>query len=894
MLGAFLPRAKSSRPAMSRSALILVALCWLASTLRAEVDYQSDIKPLLEEKCGACHSVLKQEAGLRLDAGALIRQGGDDGSVLDPNDVAASRLIQRVVTTELDERMPPDGEGTPLTIVQVQQLIEWIQLGAPSPADEPIIEVPSQHWAYQPPLKSGELALHNESEVGNPIDVLLRAKWREQRLVPNAAADNAARVRRAYLDVTGLPPTLDQQDSFLAEPSSVAWDELVDRLLDDPAYGERWGRHWMDIWRYSDWDGYKNEVRGSQRHIWHWRDWIVESLNADKGYDRMTREMLAADEIAPDDMNALRATGFLVRNYHISNRDIWLDATVEHTAKAFLGMTIACARCHDHKYDPISQRDYYSMRAIFEPHRARTERLPGQADLAKQGLPRAYDADLDAATYLYHRGNEKNPDKEHPIAPNVPEFVSAPFTIVPVTLTQQAAHPYLKSYIEAEELASAESQLASARDALAKQTDAPTAEARQGVTVAETRLESLKLRWAATKETLNHDESAKQLALSAAAAERSFKYQQSLLSVVQKQSLLEQAKASSEADEAKKKAAIKAAEKALATSQQELVDASVATLETNDQFAPVGTSYPVTSSGRRKAFADWITHPDNPLTARVAINHIWLRYFGEPLVENVFDFGLRSPRPRHLELLDFLAVELMEHNWGMKHIHRLILTSHAYRKSSDVNDLAEADRIKNERIDPDNHWFWRANVRRLDAEAVRDSLLAVGGLLDRTIGGEELDFNAGETTPRRSLYYRHAYEKQMTMLVVFDAANPTDCYRRSESVIPQQALALANSPLARDQSRRLAKRLSAEVVDDSAFINLAYRVTLGRSAGDDESSACASFLRQQTELLASTSNLVKSDGAAKTLTPASDDPAQRARESLVHVLLNHNDFITLR
>ncbi len=879
---------------MSRPISSLVALLLLASALRAEVDYSADIKPLFEEKCGACHGVLKQEAGLRLDHGSLVRQGGDDGRVVDPNDVSGSRLIGRVSTAELDERMPPDGEGTPLTPDQIRQLIEWIGLGAPSPEDEPILDSPAQHWAYQPPMKSPILAAVIESGTDHPIDVLVQTTYREQGLAPVAAARWPALVRRVYLDVTGLPPTLEDQNSFLASPSPDAWNDLVERLLDDPAYGEKWGRHWMDVWRYSDWDGYQNEVRGSQRHVWHWRDWIIESLNADKGYDRMTLEMLAADEIAPDDMSALRATGFLARNYHISNRDIWLDATVEHTAKAFMGMTIACARCHDHKFDPISQREYYALRAIFEPHRVRTERLPGQADLSVQGLPRAYDADLDVATYLYHRGNEKNPDKEHPVAANVPAMVTVPFAIQPVTLTRQATHPFIKEFIEAEDVADAESQLAVATDALATRAAEATAEHRQAVTVAQSRLESLKLRWAATKANLDSQASAQELASEAASAERLLKLEQSLLSVLQKRALRELAKTSSEADEAKKRALIETREQELATAQQQLVDASVAKLEINESFTPVGTSYPTTSSGRRLALAQWITHRDHPLTARVVINHIWLRYFGTPLVDNVFDFGLRSPRPLHHALLDHLAVELMEHDWSMKHIHRLILTSQTYRLSSDAEQLSQADRLRNVELDPDNQAFWLANVRRLDAELVRDSLLAVGGSLDRSRGGEDLDFRAGETTPRRSLYFRHAYEKQMQMLVVFDAANPTDCYRRSESVIPQQALALANSALARDQSRLLAKRLSHEAAEPSAFIELAYRVTLGRSAEEDESSACLSFLNQQTELLASPTLLETIQSPTKTLTPAADDPAQRARESLILVLLNHNDFVTLR
>ncbi len=879
---------------MSRSILLLAVSIFCTSTVRADVDYETDIKPLFEEKCAACHGVLKQEAGLRLDAGSLVRQGGDQGSVLEVDDPASSVLIERVTTTDLGQRMPPDGEGTPLTDAQVQLVMNWIRQGATSPVDEVIIASPAQHWAYQPPVKPSLPSGDSLAGSQNPIDSLLRAKWDAMELVPTPIADPLTLLRRIHLDVTGLPPTLADQNRFLSDASSESWNAIVVGLLDDPAYGEKWARHWMDVWRYSDWDGYKQEVRGSQRHIWHWRDWIVESLNSDKGYDQMAREMLAADEIAPDDMDGLRATGFLVRNYHTSNRDIWLDATVEHTAKAFFGMTIACARCHDHKYDPIAQRDYYAMRAIFEPHRVRTERLPGEANLQLRGLPRAYDADLDVATYLYRRGNEKDQDKEHPIAPGVPDIISVAFDVEPIALTNQAAHPFLRDYIEAEEIARAESELAAAKQRLEKASDPRNAQARQSVVVAEFRLKSLELRWAATKAKIEGRSTASQLAIDAAGTERSSKYQAALLDVLQKRASLEEAKTSTESDEAKKKALVQTREKELAGAERTLVDSSVETLTTDDHFSPLGESYPNTSSGRRLAFAQWITHRDNPLTARVAVNHIWLRYFGEPLVENVFDFGLRSRRPLHHDLLDWLAVELMENDWSMKHLHRLILTSHAYRQSTSSDGISAADRLKNETIDPDNKWLWRGNVRRLDAEIVRDSVLAIGGSLDRTMGGEDIDFVEGETTPRRSLYFRHAYEKQMPMLVIFDAANPTDCYRRSESIIPQQALALANSPLSRDQSRQLAKRLSDEAVDDADFIELAFRTALGRPVRPDESSACMSFLGGQPKLLESLDSLELIDGTAKTLVPASEDPAQRARESLIHVLLNHNDFVTLR
>lgn len=878
---------------MSRIILLLVAICIVRSNAGA-VDYDSEIKPLFEEKCGACHGVLKQEAGLRLDAGSLVRQGSDDGSVLDFEHPRHSRLVERITTTDPVERMPPEGQGTPLSELQINKLIEWIESGAESPADEPIIASPQEHWAYQRPVKLPLPQVSATADSTNPIDAWMDAKRHEAGLVPTPQASIDTLLRRIYLDVTGLPPSLSQQDEFFERSSPNRWSELINELLDDSAYGEKWGRHWMDVWRYSDWDGYKNEVRGSQPHIWHWRDWIVESLNADKGYDAMVAEMLAGDEMALQDINTLRATGFLVRNFHKSNRDIWLDATVEHSAKAFLGMTIACARCHDHKYDPISQQEYYNLRAVFEPHRVRTEQLPGQSDTSKHGLPRAYDADLDIETFLYVRGNEKNPDKAHPLEPNVPAIIGTAFQVDAIELPTVASHPFMRDHVEAEELKLIREELKKAQDAIASQAEEQsTPIARQTLATAKAKLKSAELRWAATKAKLDSESTSASLALQAAEAERSLQFQQTLLSVLKQRSAVAAAKESKEADEKKKKQAIDAAEKKLTELEKRLVEASVKLTESGSKFTPVGKSYPTTSTGRRTALAKWITHPDNPLTARVAINHLWMRHFGEPLVENVFDFGLRSNRPVHHELLDWLAVEFMENQWSMKHIHRLILNSRTYQLASSPEQLDDVVLQRNQSVDPDNQYFWRANVRRLEAEVVRDSLLAVSGSLDRTMGGADIDYQDGEKNNRRSLYFRHAYEKQMQMLVTFDAANPTDCYRRTKSIIPQQALALANSPLATDQARLLAQRISAQASDDNSFTNLAFRTTLGRRASDSELSTCNSFLQQQTNLLANQSSLAPLGVAVTTVQPATD-AASRARENLIHVLMNHNDFVTLR
>ncbi|WDQ16646.1 DUF1553 domain-containing protein [Rhodopirellula sp. P2] len=877
----------------------------MSSHLRADVDYDADIKPLFQEKCGSCHGVLQQEGGLRLDAGSLIRGDHDPNGLLDFKQPSESELIRRVTSSDPDERMPPAGEGTPLSAQQLEQLTRWIELGAPSPPDEVIMESPSQHWAYQAPTQPKLATDVPEPWSANPIDALMFVQWRQSGLAPVPPADPAIALRRLHLDVTGLPPTRADQTEFAADSSSEAWQARVDRLLDDPAYGEKWGRHWMDVWRYSDWDGYKNELRGSQRHIWHWRDWIIESLNVDKGYDQMIHEMVAGDEIAPEDLDVLRATGFLVRNFHKSNRDIWLDATVEHTAKAFLGMTIACARCHDHKYDPISQQEYYAFRAIFQPHQVRTERLPGEPDTAKLGLPRVYDADLNVPTYLYIQGNEKNPDKDHPIAPSVPEIVEVPFAIAPVALPELASNPFLRDYIEAEEMAAAEQKLQSALKSQQSSGDKQDSIKRQQLTVAEANLKSVRQRWAATKAKFastnsNHDESAadqtspKDLAVQAAKSERTLRFQQALLDVLKQRNAVATAKDSKETDETKKKSALDAANKKLAELEKKLVDASVQLVAQDGKFTPVGKSYPTTSSGRRTALAHWITNPQNPLTARVAINHIWTRYFGQPLVPNLDDFGLRSPHPLHHELLDWLAVELVENNWSMKHIHRLIVQSRTYQLASSASQDSETAFAKNAEIDPDNLQLWRANARRLEAELVRDNLLSIAGTLDRSRGGPDIDFKKGETTLRRSVYFRHAYEKQMPMLVIFDAANPTDCYRRSESIVPQQALALANSPLAVDQSRQTAARLSAEASDDPAFVAEAYAAILGREPTDSERSACESFLTHQATLLADPEKLSPSPGKAKTAVPPATDANLRARENLVHVLFNHNDFVTVR
>jgi hypothetical protein len=600
--------------------------------------------------------------------------------------------------------------------------------------------------------------------VRNAVDAFLAAEQDKRGLVPVGEVAKELWLRRVRIDLTGLPPTRAEVHAFLADDSDDAYERVVDRLLASPQYGERWARHWMDVWRYSDPDGRKakGDIWWGNEHIWRWRDWIVASLNADKGYDRMVLEMLAGDEIALGDPEALAATGFLVRNWFKLSRNIWLNTTVEHTAKAFLGLTLQCARCHDHKFDPISQKEYYQFRAFFEPHDIRIEELPVGAG-GRATIVSTFDAHPDDPTWLYVRGNERAPDQATALAPGVPAaLATAPVTPQPVL----------------------------------------------------------------------------------------------------------------------------------------------------GRGTPSGLS-----TGRRLALARWLGDRQNPLTARVAVNHVWMRHFGQPLVDPVTDFGLRTPPPAQQALLDWLAVELMDHQWSMKWLHRLLVTSAAYRLDCSLRAASAATVA----ADPENRFLWHGNPRRLEAEAVRDALLYLGGDIDLTLGGPPLDCLDGCTSARRSLYHRYSREDKLEFLTAFDAASVDECYRRQESIVPQQALALENSEFVWDQARRVARRLEAEGgpppgASSPAFIRAAFEQVLGRGPSAQELEECEQFLADQERLLSAPAWLtpfpalpakkaIPQEGAfpgvvgvARKLPPMppARDPRGRAREALVHALFNHNDFLTVR
>ncbi len=879
-----------------------------------EVDYVKQIKPILAARCYSCHSALRKKSGLRVDTAALLVAGGDAGPAIVPGKSADSYLVS-MLTGESGSRMPPEDEGAALTPDEIALFKKWIDEGAHATVETPLVD-PRDHWSYHSLVRPDVPKIQNTTWVRNPIDAFVAAGQESHGLSPVPAADKATLLRRVYLDLVGLPPTRDEFAAFLADDSPTAYEAVVDRLLASPQYGERWARHWMDVWRYSDWSGYQQEIRNSAPHIWRWRDWIVESLNADKGYDRMATEMLAGDEVAPTDPNTLRATGFLVRNWEKFSRTAWLETTVEHTAKAFLGVTMNCCRCHDHKFDPISQAEYFQFRAIFEPHMLRTERVPGQSDTAKDGLARVCDLKPDEPTYLLERGDEKRPKKDEAMKPGVPESLGASLKIEPIELPLTAYYPALQEFAVKEDQArtaqavsEAEAALAKAQAAIAAAKEKKDEKSLPGLVVA-AELATKKLitaraaqvslvsRIAADKARYGLTDSAdlKQLALSASKAERELALCQAQEQKAIGEQELAAAKSALKPGDAATANAVAAAEKKVTDASAALTAAHAALATPTEKYTALGEELPRKSTGRRLAFAKWLVDRKNPLTARVAVNHIWLRHFGSPLVDSMFDFGLRTSQPRNQPLLDWLAIELMDHGWQMKHIHRLLVTSSAYRMASTATGTSETQVA----LDRDNHFLWRMNPRRLESESVRDSIFYVAGNLDLTRGGPEFACTLASTTPRRSIYFQHASEKQNRFLELFDAPSVNECYRRSESVVPQQALALANSDVTLNESRLLAKKLSEAIAKknkiepDQAFVLTAFEQILGRNPTPTELSECRNFLQSQAETLRDPAKLTAITGGPKATTPASTDPVQRARENLTLVLYNHNDFVTIR
>jgi cytochrome c553 len=786
-----------ARPGLAGLVLFVVSIDRLVSADEAlplqrvtAKTFGEQIAPLLASRCLECHGADTQEGSLRLDTREGLAAGGGTGPVIVPGSAETSLLVQAVRRLDEQLAMPPDG---PLSAEEVALLAAWVDAGAPHP-DGAIVPAESgapaagatDHWAFAPLVRP--LLLErvddslSQSSGGNPIDRFLDATLREQGLEPTLPADPATLVRRLAFDLTGLPPTPNMIDAYVADPSPLSLGNLVEQLLASPRYGEHWGRHWLDVVRYADSNGLDENV--AHGNAWRYRDYVIAAFNADKPFDVFAREQIAGDLLITEATSPQRkaelltATGFLVLGPKVLaegdetklQMDI-IDEQIDTTGKAFLGLSLGCARCHDHKFDPISQADYYSLAGILES----TRTMESLKRIAKWN--------------------------ENLIA----------------TPAEQAAHAAHQEQIEAAK-AAVEAFVSETREMLAS--SGAGGEAAAPAEIAE--------------EAFPDDAKAR-------LAELRAEQQQLEASLPE----LATAMGVAEAEATVTPIHLRGSHLTLGA---EVPRGIPAVLELDGPVA-----IPEEASGRLQ-LAEWLTDPRNPLTARVIANRVWRWHFGRGLVASVDNFGTTGESPTHPALLDWLAVELIESGWSLNHLHRLMLTSRAWQRSSDAATSPTAG-VAMER-DPDNRLWWRADVRRLEAESVRDAMLAVSGRLDPAMGGSLLhvgnreflfDHTSKDETDydvtRRSVYLpviRNHIQDALWLFDCTDGAVPDG--DRATSTIASQALWLLNADLPMDAAASIAAAVLAAAPGDTAMQT---RLVLRRVLGRQPSNAEADWLAGQ-------------------------------------------------
>jgi hypothetical protein len=711
-------------------------------------------------------------------------------------------------------------------------------------------------WSLQPVTRPAVPPAQNSKWVQNPIDGFVLARLEGDGLKPAAQANKVQLIRRVTLDLIGLPPTPEEVDAFLADDRANAYELLVDRLLGSQQYGERWARPWLDLSRYAESDGFKSD--NTRPHAWRFRDYVIRSLNDDMPYDRFIREQLAGDEIDPDNASALIATGFNrhwadednARNLVLRRQEILNDMT-DTTASVFLGLSLGCARCHDHKYDPITQRDYYRFQAFFA---------------AAQPVDSVAVTDGDATTY-YRRITEW----EQATAEIRGEIASIEDPV--------------RSKMKADTI---EKFVPEVQEALSTEPGRRTPLQHQFVNLAETHMdistESMmskmakddRDRWSKLRESLKDYDGLKPPV---------------------------PAQAMALADVGRAAPETYVLRRGVYNSPEEKVEPGILSFFDPNPLTvtPPGRA----STGRRTALADWIANPANPLSARVMVNRLWQGHFGHGLVATPSDFGMQGEPPTHPELLDWLASEFVERGWSLKAMHRLMVTSNTYRQSTQGDDASAARAAE---IDPDNRLLWHMNRSRLDAEIIRDSMLAVCGQLNPQIGGPSVrpELPAGlsdrygwktDTDPtqrnRRSVYVFVRRNLRYPLFELFDMPDTNEtCGRRNRTTTPPQALFILNSELILNHARAMAGRVYREAGPDQyAIVTRSYRLAFGRDPSGEDMNRATQFLREQSTLIrdrtTSTTQLALPDPMPEQL----DVATGAALTDLCHALLNANEFI---
>jgi hypothetical protein len=882
-------KVKDHKPLVNLSLINLALGLMAAAAAAAPVDYSRDVKPVLSEHCYCCHGASQQKGGLRLDTAAFAMKGGERGPALKPGHSASSLMLQAARGTHGSiPRMPY--KKPPLSETQIALLARWIDEGAAAPANEQPEK--NVHWAFVAPSRPLlPERVNRKSNIVNPIDGFILARLAKERLKPSPEADRVTLIRRLSLDLTGLPPTIAEVDAFVNDRSRHAYEKVVERLLASPHYGERWGRHWLDVARYADSNGYSIDA---PRSIWKYRDWVIHALNRDMPFDQFTIWQLAGDLLETNNLSILRAhlsppisplepliaTGFN-RNTQI-NQEGGIDPEqfrvesvmdrVNTTATAWLGLTLACAQCHDHKFDPFTQRDYYQFYAFFnstieDGHGKGAPEgmleIPGESEATENLQKELEEAEGDLDRYLDTKGSEVvrweqalTPDDVQKFRPEVQRALKVAFA---ERTKKQKRIVYAVCQPD---------------DAEFKQRNAKLTRLERNQPKPVTTLVMRELEQPRKTHIFTKGDFTRPAAIVAPGVP-------AILNP------LHVAAGVSPAAEG----GILPPGLGRRNPQE-----SAPTTSTNGETKPPGAP-PAAAPPNRLDLARWLVATNNPLTARVIVNRVWQQYFGRGLVETENDFGTQGSLPSHPELLDWLACELTNSSqpsgasaspspggegrgeggqkpprsanqphashlsprpWSLKHLHRLIVTSATYRQSSKARpDLAV--------IDPNNKLLARQNRLRLDAEIVRDVCLTASGLLTDKIGGpsvfppqpdgvmtlgqsrREWKPSTGPDRYRRGMYTFFWRATPHPSLMAFDSADGfSTCTRRLRSNTPLQALTLLNDEAFHEFAQALAARvLKGGPKTDAARIDHAFRLCLSRPPSKAEKQRLLDLLNKE-------------------------------------------------
>jgi hypothetical protein len=826
-------------------------LGWLllaATALHASDDpsefFEMRVRPVLAKNCYGCHTSA-QMGGLQLDTREHVLKGGKSGAAIVPGDPEKSLLIQAVRQTQ-KLKMPPNGK---LADADIASLSEWVKGGAVwgssvTPIKAPEYTITAQQrafWSFQPVRNPAPPAVHDEAWVQSPIDGFVLSKLETEGLRPAHPADKRALIRRVTFDLTGLPPTPEEVDAFLRDKSPNAFEKVVDRLLASPHYGERWGRYWLDVARYSD-DKLDSERENPYPNSFRYRDWVIQSLNDDMPYDLFVKAQIAGDLLPGANREKLEpGLGF----YALSPE--FQDDRVDATTRGFLAMTVACATCHDHKYDPIPQKDYYSLLGIFK-----------NTDLSE--YPLAPKSEVDA-----YKAQQKKIDEQKEA---IKDFIQVQSNALADVLAANTAN-YLRAAAGQQPKTKLDQETL---DHWKKYLDKPDKEhpfLKDWKNQNPDEFQSLVLKAAAEKKKVD-DENHIRLGLNPSRDDLS---KADLVSMDRDRFVLWR---DLFGDKGVLQYKDKNIDRFLAPIFKERLDAMRAELEAMEKSLPaqypflqvihdkdhpvnghvylrgneanLGDEVPrhflsILSKGQPLAYtqgsgrlelAEDIASPDNPLTARVIVNRIWQHHFGQGLVRTPSNFGQLGDRPSHPELLDYLATQLIKNHWSLKALHREILLSSTYRMSS---EFVSEDFAK----DPENRLLWRYNRRRLDVEALRDEFLADSGSLDPTLGGPAKKLT-DESNKRRTVYGFVSRRKLDGTLALFDFPNPNSTSeQRMDTNVPLQRLFFLNSTFIAAQAKALAERLRP-LKTDPARIDAAYSLLFSRPPTEAERKLGLEFL----------------------------------------------------